>query len=89
MINIKDIEAAYERIEKYVWKTRLEKSLYLSDGDTEAYMKLECEQPVVKNFKLRGVLGKLTLLTEEQLKKATVQYLREIRAYPLPTLHSF
>lgn len=53
MINIKDIEAAYERIEKYVWRTRLEKSLYLSDKDTEAYMKLECEQPIVKNFKLR------------------------------------
>lgn len=44
MINIKDIEAAYERIEKYVWRTRLEKSLYLSDKDTEAYMKLECER---------------------------------------------
>ena len=69
MINIKDIEAAYERIEKYVWRTRLEKSLYLSDKDTEAYMKLECEQPIVKNFKLRGVLGKLTLLTDQQLKK--------------------
>ena len=47
MINIKDIEAAYERIEKYVWRTRLEKSLYLSDKDTEAYMKLECEQPII------------------------------------------
>ena len=69
MINIKDIEAADERIEKYVWRTRLEKSLYLSDKDTEAYMKLECEQPIVKNFKLRGVLGKLTLLTDQQLKK--------------------
>lgn len=69
MINIKDIEAAYERIEKFVMKTRLEKSLYLSEGNTEAYMKLECDQPVVKNFKLRGVLGKLTLLTEEQLKR--------------------
>ena len=40
MINIKDIEAAYERIEKFVMKTRLEKSLYLSEGNTEAYMKL-------------------------------------------------
>lgn len=68
MIDIKHIEAAYERIEKYVMRTRLEKSMHLSEGDTEAYMKLECEQPIVKNFKLRGVLGKLTLLTEEQLK---------------------
>lgn len=69
MINIKDIEAAYDRIKDYVARTRLEKSLYLSEGDTEVYMKLECEQPTVKNFKLRGVLGKLTLLSDEQLKK--------------------
>ena len=77
MINIKDIEAAYERIEKYVWRTRLEKSLYLSDKDTEAYMKLECEQPIVKNFKLRGVLGKLTLLTDQQLMGLFPQETRE------------
>ncbi|MBR6529766.1 MAG: pyridoxal-phosphate dependent enzyme, partial [Firmicutes bacterium] len=69
MIDIKHIEAAYDRIKDYVAKTRLEKSLYLSEGDTEVYMKLECEQPIVKNFKLRGVLGKITLLSEEQLKK--------------------
>ena len=68
MIDIKHIEAAYDRIKDYVARTRLEKSLYLSEGDTEVYMKLECEQPIVKNFKLRGVLGKLTLLTDEQLK---------------------
>lgn len=69
MIDIKHIEAAYDRIKDYVAKTRLEKSLYLSEGETEVYMKLECEQPIVKNFKLRGVLGKITLLSEEQLKK--------------------
>ena len=69
MIDIKHIEAAYDRIKDYVAKTRLEKSLYLSEGDSEVYMKLECEQPIVKNFKLRGVLGKITLLSEEQLKK--------------------
>ncbi len=68
MINIKHIEEAYDRIKQYVSRTRLEKSFYLSEGDTEAYMKLECEQSVVKSFKIRGVLGKLTLLTEEQLK---------------------
>lgn len=68
MINIKHIEEAYDRIKDHISRTRLEKSYYLSDGDTEAYMKLECEQSVVKSFKIRGVLGKLTLLTEEQLK---------------------
>ncbi len=69
MIDIKHIEAAYDRIKDYVSRTRLEKSLYLSEGNTEVYMKLECEQALVKNFKIRGVLGKLTLLTDEQLKK--------------------
>ena len=64
MIDIKHIEAAYERIKNYVAKTRLEKSLYLNEGASEVYMKLECEQPIVKNFKLRGVLGKITLLSE-------------------------
>ncbi|MEG0918765.1 MAG: pyridoxal-phosphate dependent enzyme [Anaerovoracaceae bacterium] len=67
MIDIKHIEDCYDRIKNYVAKTRLEKSLYLSEGDSEVYMKLECEQPFVKNFKIRGVLGKLTLLTDEQI----------------------
>lgn len=67
MIDIKHIEDCYDRIKDYVAKTRLEKSLYLSEGDSEVYMKLECEQPFVKNFKIRGVLGKLTLLTDEQI----------------------
>lgn len=69
MIKLTDIEACYDRIKEYVSKTRLEKSLYLSEGDSEAYLKLECEQAIVKNFKIRGVLGKLTLLSEEQIKK--------------------
>ncbi len=69
MIHLKKIEDCYERIKKHVYKTRLEKSLYLSDGDTEVYMKLECEQPFVKNFKLRGVLGKLTLLNNNDFEK--------------------
>lgn len=69
MIDIRHIEAAYDRIKDHVSRTRLEKSLYLSEGDSEAYMKLECEQALVKNFKIRGVLGKLTLLTPEQLAK--------------------
>ncbi len=68
MINIKDIEAAYGRIKTYVARTRLEKSFSLSDGTTQAYLKLECEQPVVKNFKIRGVLGKLTLLADDRLR---------------------
>lgn len=68
MINIKDIEAAYGRIKTHVARTRLEKSFSLSDGTTQAYLKLECEQPVVKNFKIRGVLGKLTLLADDRLR---------------------
>ncbi len=69
MISAKDIESCYERIKPYISVTRLEKSLYLSRGRTQAYLKMESEQALVKSFKIRGVLGKLTLLDEEHLQR--------------------
>ncbi len=69
MISVKDIESCYQRIKKYISSTRLEKSIYLSRGTTQAYLKLESEQALVKNFKIRGVLGKLTLLDRERIQR--------------------
>ena len=72
MIDIKIIEDAYERIRPYLTPTRLEKSLNLSSEDSSVYMKLENEQPLVKAFKIRGVLSKLTSLTEEEIEKTEI-----------------
>lgn len=66
LISIHEIEASYQRISPYIRPTRLEKSLYLSDENTEVYLKLESENKVAKSFKLRSALGKLTTLTEEE-----------------------
>lgn len=69
MLDLVQIENCYEKIKPYLKETPLEESLYLSDDSTKAYLKLECMQPVVRNFKIRGVLGKLSHLTKEQLEK--------------------
>ena len=60
-----DIEEARERIKDYVYKTPLEKSIYLSNEKQNIYLKLECQQPV-KAFKIRGAFNKLLTLTEEE-----------------------
>lgn len=62
MVHAKDVEQAYERINNYIAKTRLEKSVGLSREGSEVYLKMENEQPVVRSYKIRGVLAKLTLL---------------------------
>lgn len=62
MLQARDIEQAYERMKDLITMTRLEKSLALSGDKTEVYLKMENEQPVVRSYKLRGVLAKLTLL---------------------------
>ena len=71
MFNIKDVREAYKRIEKLIMKTPLEKSIYLSDENTNCFFKLECLQPV-KSFKLRGALSKITSLSPEEREKGIV-----------------
>ncbi len=68
-----DIEGAQERIKDYIYKTPLEKSIYLSNEKQNVYLKLECQQPV-KSFKIRGALNKMLLLSdrERQAGVATV-----------------
>jgi len=68
MIRLKDIEAAHNRIEKYIYHTPLEKSMELSIGDGNVFLKLENQQKTGA-YKLRGALSKLTSLTEEELVK--------------------
>lgn len=72
MVPVEKIEAAYERMSPYLRPTRLEKSLHLSSETSEVYMKLENEQPIVKTFKIRGVLSKLTSLSEKELHNNTM-----------------
>lgn len=68
MIKLHKIEGCYEKIKSFLSPTRLEKSIYLSSNESPVYLKLENEQPIVKAFKIRGVLGKLVTLSEEDIK---------------------
>ncbi len=72
MLSARDVEKAYKRMRPYITKTRLEKSVFLSDEKTTVYLKMENEQPVVRSYKLRGVLARLTLLEKEERKKDLV-----------------
>lgn len=60
-----DIIDARERIRDYIYKTPLDKSIYLSNEMHNVYLKLECQQPV-KSFKIRGALNKLLLLSAKE-----------------------
>lgn len=62
---------ARDRIRDYVYKTPLEQSLYLGEGDREYFFKLECLQ-TVKSFKIRGAINKMLTLTDEQRAKGVV-----------------
>ena len=57
-INYNDILEARNRIIDYVYLTPLDKSMYLSDEDTNIYLKLECQQRM-KCAKLRELLVNL------------------------------
>ena len=66
--SVREIYAARERIQKYVYRTPLEESLYLSENGRKYFFKLESLQ-TVKSFKLRGALSKMTTLTDEQRER--------------------
>ena len=69
MLTYKDVQLAYERIKEHVSQTSLEKSFRLSDEDSEVFMKLENQQPIVKSYKIRGAMSKVTSLTDEEAKR--------------------
>lgn len=70
-INYKEVLKAKERVDKYIYQTPLDKSMYLSNEDTNIYLKLESQQKM-KCTKLRGALSKLTSLSEEELERGIV-----------------
>lgn len=71
MFSFDDVKKAHERISDKIYRTPLEKSIYLSDDKTNFFFKLESLQSV-KSFKIRGALSKMTTLTEEEKKKGLV-----------------
>lgn len=73
MIYFDDIKKSRERIEKYIYNTPLDYSIYLSrrETDTSVFLKLECQQKL-KGFKIRGALSKLTSLAEDDLAKGVL-----------------
>lgn len=62
-----DIRKAEERIRPFLQETPLEKSIYLSGGSRNVFLKLECQQPI-KSFKIRGALNKILSLSEHERK---------------------
>lgn len=71
MITYKSVLEAKKRIEKLIHKTPLEHSIYLSDKNTQVYLKLEAQQRL-KSFKIRGALSKMTNLTEEEKRRGVI-----------------
>lgn len=66
MIGIKEVVEAHGRIAGHISRTELEKSFFLSRGETEVFMKLDCHQRIARSYKIRGVLSKLLSLSEEE-----------------------
>lgn len=71
MINYDDVLNAKNRIKEYIYHTPLEKSIYLSDDNTNIYFKLENQQKM-KCAKIRGALSKITSLSKEEKEKGVV-----------------
>lgn len=71
MVKFEDVKAAKERIQEYVYHTPLQKSINLSDEDTNIYLKLENQQKL-RCAKARGAFSKITSLSEEEKKKGVV-----------------
>lgn len=69
MLDYNMIEEAHERIKDKIYETPLEKSLFLSNDTRNVFMKLECQQKIVKSFKLRGALSKMTTLTDAEKER--------------------
>lgn len=70
MITLDTILEARNRIEKYIYRTPLEKSISLSNN-CNIYLKLENQQKT-KSYKIRGVLSKITKLSDEEKQKGIV-----------------
>lgn len=67
-VKYSDIKIAEKRISDYIFRTSLEKSMFLSEKETSVYFKLECQQ-YMKCAKLRGALNKLAILKQNKIEK--------------------
>lgn len=74
MINSKSIKEAYERIKKYITKTRLVTNEAINEKyGSKIFFKLECEQKT-GSFKIRGALNKIIQLTDREKEKGVIAY---------------
>lgn len=71
MINISSILKSKNRIEEFIYKTPLEKSICLSTAKINIYYKLENQQRT-GSYKIRGALSKITSLDQDEKKKGVV-----------------
>ena len=72
MITLQTITEAQETIRKFIKKTPLVHSRFLSDYcDGEVYLKLENQQ-VTNSFKIRGAFNRLSQLSPEERKQGVV-----------------
>lgn len=71
MIQFQDVLDSRERIKGYIYTTPLEKSQYLSNDETNIYLKLENQQKM-KCAKVRGAFSKITDLSPEEIAKGIV-----------------
>ncbi len=71
MINFEDVVKAEGRIGEYIYHTPLEKSMHLSNDNTNIYFKLENQQKM-RCAKIRGALSKITSLTDHEKEKGIV-----------------
>ncbi len=71
MITYDSIVAAGKRIEKEIYHTPLESSMYLGKGDQRVYLKLEAQQKL-KSFKVRGALSKMMNLSEKEKQRGVI-----------------
>lgn len=66
-----DVQEAYERIKSYIYQTPLEHSMYLSEENSDIYLKMESLQST-KSFKIRGCLNKMLSLSKEEKQKGVI-----------------
>lgn len=71
MIEYEDVCRADGRIAPYISRTPLLRSLSLSRGDTDVFLKLECVQKS-RSFKLRGALNKLLTLSAAERARGVI-----------------
>lgn len=71
LISYEHILSARERINKYIYNTPLDYSMYLSNKNMNIYLKLECQQKL-RGFKIRGAFSKLLSLTKEEKRRGVI-----------------